>query len=229
MTVIGVTAGQLTVENAIVNTLEKYLAYYVVAAARRYAAEGVFDLTVEEMEELLAQYTFPFKPRGISVAKSFEDWDTQALPWVQVLSPSWKIAGGSQGGRSIEYEVQIASLVGAQEKDDTRLLRACFEDGILGAIDQHQSLGNIAQGINIVGGGSAAFSEMSGADEQTFQGSIAVFEVLLENVVDPFDGPGNGELPAPDENDVPTPWPEDPVFEGETGITYEPEAVDGDS
>jgi hypothetical protein len=210
MTVVGVTTGQLAVERAMVATLKKWLPTYVVAAARRYAAEADSPITPEEMETLLHNYTFPFRPRGVTVAKSFEDWPVDALPHVQVLSPSWTPNGGSQNGQSIKYQIQVADLVGAQEQDDTRLLRACFEDGILGVVTQHPSLGGIAAGVDVVGGGGAQFSEVSGADSQTFQGSITVFEVVLENVVSPYEGPVEV---LPDEEGVPPEWPADPILE----------------
>lgn len=204
MTVVGVTVGQLTVEQAMVATLELWLPDYVVAAARRYAAQGAFKLTSEAMEDLLETYAFPYRPRGVTVAESFEDWPVNALPHVQVLSPSWDPAGGGQNGRSRKYQLQVACLVGAQEEDDTRLLRACYEDAIEGLVEQHASLGGVAAGIDPVGGGAAAFNEVSGADARTFQGSIAVFEVTVNNVIDatagpsePSKGEGVPEAPAP--------------------------------
>jgi hypothetical protein len=210
MTLVGVVAGQLTVERAMVATLKKWLPTYVVRAARRYAAEPGSPITVNEMETLLRDYTFPFRPRGVTVAKSFEDWPVDALPHVQVLSPSWTPNGGSQNGRSFKYQIQVACLVGAQDQDDTRLLRACFEDAILGLVTQQPSLGGVAAGVDIVGGGGAQFSEVSGADSRTFQGSITVFEVVLENVVSSYGAPVEV---LPDEEGVPPEWPADPILE----------------
>ncbi len=223
---IGVAAWQLTVERAMVATLERWLPDYVVGAARRYAAQGAFGWTPEQMErelrgfaELLADPTgphqgFPFKPRGITVAKDFQDWPVNALPHIQVLSPSWAPAGGDQDGMTIKYELQPAALVGAQEADDTRLLRACYEDAILGIADQHPSLVGIAASTDIVGVGPAQFTEIDGKDEKTFQGSIAVLEVTLERVVTRIDAPI--EPSSLDGNGVPEGQPTNPEV-GEDG------------
>jgi hypothetical protein len=218
--VVGVTAGQLTVEQAMVATLEKWLPEYVVAAARRYAAADTFGVTTAAMAAMLAAYEFPFKPRGVTVAKSFEDWPVNALPHIQVLSPSWAPHGGSQAGRSFKYQIQVACLVGAQDHDDTRLIRACYEDAILGLVTQHPGLGGVAAGVDIIGGGGAQFSEMSEADSQTFQGAVTVFDVLLENVLDTKNGPVE---PLPEEAGVPPEWPADPLLEdAEVTLVAEP-------
>ncbi len=225
MTTAGVQAGQLTVERAMAATLEMWMPGYVVAAARRYAREEGSPISVEEMETLLHDYAFPFRPRGVSVAKSFEDWRTDALPWLQVLSPSWRPNGGSQDGLSFKYEVQVACLVGAQDHDDTRLFRACYEDAVLGLVKQHPSLGGIAAGIDVTGGGGMLFSEVSEADSRTFQGSMTVFEVTLESVLAPLDGPVEV---LPDEEGVPPEWPADPLLE-DPEVELLPEALNGDS
>jgi hypothetical protein len=223
MTVVGVVAGQLTVEQAMVATLEKWLPEYVVSAARRYAAAGVAGYDTAEMEAQLATYEFPFRPKGITVAKSFEDWPVNALPHVQVLSPSWTPNGGSQNGRSFKYQIQVACLVGAQQHDDTRLIRACYEDAILGLVTQHPGLGGIAAGVDVVGGGGAQFSEVSEADSETFQGAITVFEVTLENVLDTKNGPIE---PLEEVAGVPPEWPADPTVEEDGAqATLEPELL----
>jgi hypothetical protein len=210
MTVVGVVAGQLTVEQAMVATLQKWLPEYVVSAARRYAIAETFGINTASMEAMLTAYEFPFRPRGVTVAKSFEDWPVNALPHVQVLSPSWTPNGGSQDGRSFKYQIQVACLVGAQDHDDTRLIRACYEDAILGLVTQHPGLGGVAAGVDVVGGGGAQFSEVSEADSKTFQGAITVFEVVLENVLDTKNGPIE---PLPEEGGVPPEWPADPTVE----------------
>lgn len=211
MTVVGVAAGQLTVERAMVATLEQWLPSYVVAAARRYAAEGAFGLTVDEMAKLLTGGGLPFAAKGVTVAKSFEDWPVDALPHLQVISPSWAPAGGDQDGKTFKYQIQVACLVGAQTADDTRLLRACYEDAIVGVGEQQKSLGGVAQGVDVVGGGAASFTEISGSDERTFQGSLTVFEVTLQRVIQPHEGP---VLPLPDPVEgVPPVWPADPTVD----------------
>jgi hypothetical protein len=235
MTVVGVVAGQLTVEQAMVATLERWLPEYVVAAARRYAAAGTFGINTPAMELLLKGYAelladpsgahsgLPFKPRGITVAKSFEDWPVHALPHVQVLSPSWTPNGGSQNGRSFKYQIQVACLVGAQQHDDTRLIRACYEDAILGAVTQHSGLGGVAAGVDLVGGGGAQFNEMAEADSETFQGALTVFEVTLENVLDTTAGPS---VPIEPVEGVPPQWPANPTLdEDATTATLVPSAL----
>lgn len=226
MTVVGVVAGQLTVERAMVATLKKWLPEYVVNAARRYCREPDSPITPEELEAMLSAYKFPFRPRGVTVAKSFEEWPVNALPHVQVLSPSWSPNGGSQKGRSFKYRIHVADLVGAQQKDDTRLIRACYDDAILGLVTQHPGLGGVAAGVDVVGGGGAEFDEVSEADSQTFQGGMTVFEVTLENVLDTTNGPIE---PLPEEEGVPPEWPADPTLE-EDGAEVElvPERLGGE-
>jgi hypothetical protein len=210
MTTVGVTAGQLTVERAMVATLEQWLPFYVVAAARRYAAEDGSPIASEEMETLLHNYAFPFRPRSMNVAKSFEDWLVDALPHVQVLSPTWSPAPGSQDGLAINCQIQIACLAGAQDRDDTRLIRACYEDAIFGVVKQQQGLGGVATGVTVRGGGGMLFTEVSEGDSRTFQGSIVECDVEVEKVLAPFEGPTEV---LPDEEGVPPPWPDDPTLE----------------
>jgi hypothetical protein len=220
VTVVGVRAGQLTVERAIVATLELWLPTYVVAAARLHAGEEAFGITPMVMEEMLHDDTFPFKPRGISVAAQFEDWDTNALPQIHVISPSWKKTGGDQTGDHITFDINVACIVGAQEKDDTRLIRACYEDAIIG-LRQHQKLGGVANSVELVGGGPAQLNEIDGADQQTFQGSVAVFEVLVQGVIDPRGGPTEV---LEDVEGVPPVNPQDPLAKT-VEVTLEPEAI----
>jgi hypothetical protein len=216
---VGVRAGQLTVERAVVDTLALWMPTYVVAAARRYAAAATFGVTASEMESMLTAYTFPFRARDIAVTSVFEDWNTKALPQIQVLSPSWAKAGGDQTGIHVKYDVQVACVVGAQERDDTRLLRACYEDAILG-LAQHQRLGGVAASVDVVGGGPAQLSEINGEDAETFQGSVAVFEVLVTGVIDPRNGPTEV---LDDVEGVPPANPDDPVLD-EVNPMLEPEA-----
>jgi hypothetical protein len=220
---VGVRAGQLTVEQAVVDTLTLWMPTYVVAAARRYAAAELFGYTSASMESMLAAYEFPFRPRGISVASTFEDWDTTALPQIKVLSPSWQKAGGDQTGDHIKYGIQVACIVGAQQRDDTRMIRATYEDAILN-LRQHQRLGGVAAGVDLVGGGAAQLSEVDGKDAETFQGSIAVFEVLLTGVLDPRNGPTEV---LEDVDGVPPVNPGDPLLDT-PDVTLEPEAINGD-
>jgi hypothetical protein len=223
VTVVGVTAGQLTVEQAMKATLERWLPDYVVAAARRYAAEGIFDLTPEAMEGLLVGGEFPYRPRGVTVTSRFVDWPIDALPHVQVLSPAWSAAGGGQAGRTDKFQLQVACVVGAQTQDDTRLLRACYEDAIKGLVDQHQKLGGVAAGVDRVGGGSEQFDEVSEDDARTFQGSIAVFEVTVENVIDATAGPSQPSEGA----GVPEPPEAGVIFEADGDeVTLVPKPID---
>jgi hypothetical protein len=226
MTVVGVVAGQLTVEQAMVATLEKWLPEYVVAAARRYAAAGTSGIDTAAMAAMLTAYEFPFRPRGVTVAGSFEDWPVNALPHVQVLSPSWTPNGGSQNGRSFKYQIHVACLVGAQDHDDTRLLRACYEDAILGAVTQHPGLGGVAAGVDVVGGGNASFNEVAEADSKTFQGSMTVFEVVLENVLDTQNGPVE---PLEEVEGVPPEYPAGPTLDEDgTSVELDPEPLGGE-
>jgi hypothetical protein len=220
--VVGVTAGQLTVERAMVSVLGAFVPEYVVAAARRYAREEAFGIDSTQMEAMLEEYALPYRPRGLSVVTRFSDWPIDALPHIQVISPSWAVAGGSQSGRTIKYEVQVACVVEAQNQDDTRLFRACYEDAILGAVDQHQALGGIAAGIDAVGGGGEQLNEISEQDARTFQGSVAVFQVTVNNVVDATAGPNE-----PSEGDgVPEAPEAGPIFEADGDEpTLVPEAI----
>ncbi len=228
--IVGVASGQLTVELAMVALLKKWMPTYVVASARRYAAQGAFGLTSEAMEADLAAYRFPFRPKGVSTTTSFEDWETASLPWLQVLSPSWTPAGGDQNGMTIKYDLQVACLVGAQEQDDTRLIRACYEDAVFGVVEEHEGLEGVAVGIDTLGGGSAQFDELSASDAETFQGSIAVFEVIVAGVLQKFGGPASPDPLPVDENGVPPAWPDYPTLaEGGATATLEPEALSGDS
>lgn len=228
MTVIGLKSGQLTVEQAVVETLTTWMPTHVTLAARRYAAAGVFGLDTPSMEAMLAAYEFPFRPRGITVAKNFEDWPIDALPHLQVLSPQWERAGGDQTGDHFRYQVHVACIVGAQDHDDTRLLRACYEDAILGVMRQHQSLGGLAAGIDVISGGPTLLDEISEKDSRTFSGSLAIFEVLVMGVLDPFGGPAAPD-PLPDDGDgvPPTPYPPAPTLDDEDHIlvTVAPEAL----
>jgi hypothetical protein len=223
VTVVGVTAGQLTVEQAMKTTLEEWLPDYVVAAARRYAALGVFGLTPEAMEQLLESYTFPYRARGFSITTRFADWPIDALPHVQILSPAWTPAGGGQNGRTRKFQLQVACLVEAQSQEDTRLIRACYEDAIAGLVDQHQALGGVATGVDTLGGGGEQLDEISEDDARTFQGSVTVFEVTVENVVDATAGPSE-----PSEGDgVPEPPEAGVIFEADGDeVELVPEPID---
>lgn len=218
---VGVRAGQLTVERAVVATLKLWLPTYVVEAARRYASEGISDFTPESMEEALASGAFPYRPRGISVASTFQDWDTTALPQIKVVSPSWSKIGGDETGDHIVYDIQVGAVVGAQETEDTRLARAVFEDGIPGVLRQHQRLGGLAAAVEVVGGGSTHVSETDDKDSRTLQASATVLTVLVMGVIDPRNGPSEPLDPG---NEVPPPYPQDPLL-NEANLDYEPEAI----
>jgi hypothetical protein len=137
--------------------------------------------------------------------------------------------GGDQDGQAFKYELQAACLVGAQTADDTRLLRACYEDAILGIAEQQQSLGGIASGVDIVGGGAAQFTEISGSDERTFQGSLTVLEVTVQRVISRHEGPAEPapeEEPGPGEEAVPPGPPASPtVSEDGAQATLVPEPL----
>lgn len=220
MSVIGVTAGQLDTEQAVVKVLAKWMPSYVVAAAKRFATAGYFGLDAGQMDTLLADYKLPFRPRGISVAKSFEDWPIDALPHLQVLSPQWDKVGGDQEGDHFKYQVHVACIVGAQDHDDTRLIRACYEDAIVGVLRQHQSLEGFAAGIDVISGGPTLLSEIDEKDSRMFSGSLAIFEVLVMGVLDPRNGPAEPD-PLPDDGDgvPPVPYPPGPVLDNEDLIT----------
>jgi hypothetical protein len=220
---VGSRVGQLTVEQAMKATLELWAPEYIVAAARRYAEEEALDMTGAELEEALAKAEFPFRPRGVTVAKDFEDWPVEALPHIQIISPSWAVAGGSHDGRTLKYQLQVACLVGAQTSDDTRFLRACYEDAIIGICEQQQSLGGVAGGVDLVGGGPAQFTEVSGKDSRTFQGSIAVVEVTMERAVTRHEGP---VAPAPEVEGVPPGQPAEPTLAEEgASVELDPEPL----
>lgn len=226
--------GPLTTELRVQAILSKWLPHYVVRQARRYAAEGAFGLTPQAMEDMLTGYVFPFRPRGIVATSTFQEWPVDALPHVQVMSPSWQKVGGDERGDHISYEIRVADVVGAQEAEDTRLLRACYEDAIPELLRQHQSLEGYAAGIDVIGGGPAELSEIDGEDARTFQGSVTVCQVLVHGVIDPKAGPGLLD-PLPDEDGVPPVQPAAPTVEtvsleypdGRTTETVAGDFVDG--
>lgn len=211
--------GQLACELAVKALLETWLPTYVVRQARRYAAAGALGWTTPTLEEALAAYVLPFRPRGISVVSTFADWPVDALPHVQVMSPAWSRAGGDQDGEHISYQIFIACIVGAQDRDDTRFLRACYEDAVLELMRHKQKVGGFAAGVNLIGGGPQQWDVGEEEDARTFQGSAAAFEVLAQGVVDPRDGPALPDPPADDDNQVPPAWPDDPTV-GEVRLEY---------
>lgn len=203
----GAQAGQYTVELHVVALLQKWLPTEIVRAARRYAAMPGTPITSLELEAMMTSGEFPFAPRGITVTTSFDDWPIDALPHVQVIAPSWTPQGTDQVGIAESYEVQVCNLVGAQGHADTRFIRACYEDAIPIVLMQHQGIEGLpgAGGVQLVGGGSAEFAGDE-KDSRTFQGSLAMFEVLVHGVLDPRGGPAApGPLPVVTPGDVPPP------------------------
>jgi hypothetical protein len=208
-----VNGGQLACELAVKALLEAWLPTYVARQARRYNTAGAYTPTGASLDADLATYALPFRPRGISVVSSFEDWPVDALPHVQIMSPGWERRGGDQAGDTIAYQVNIACIVGAAQRDDTRFLRACYEDAILELMRHKQTVGGFAAGVNVLGGGAAQWDPGDEQDARTFQGSAAAFEVLVQAAVDPRGGPALPD-PLPDDgDDVPVEWPDNPTVD----------------
>lgn len=211
--------GQLACELAVKTLLDVWLPTYVVRQARRYDQLGAYQPTGDSLEADLAAYELPFRPRGITVVASFEDWPIDALPHVQIMSPAWERRGADQTGEHIAYQVNIACIVGAAERADTRFMRACYEDAILELMRHKQSVGGFAGGVNLLGGGAASWDPGDEQDSRTFQGSAAAFEVVKMGVIDPQAGPASPDPPPDDGDDVPPEWPDNPTV-GQVRLQY---------
>lgn len=209
--VIGVTAGQLTVENAVAAILGTWMPTYIAAAMRRYGLDP-------------ATAGFPFTPKSILVVPGFVPNAQDELPYVQVTAGAWKRVAGDQAGWRINYDIAVIVVVAAQDLPNVRLARACYEDAAMGILGQHQSLGIGAEGVAVTNGGPSE-TEFLPEDARTLQASLIICTVTLGGVLDDKAAPAD-PTPLPDQGGVPPDYPNDPVALTTT-LTYVPEVVDG--
>jgi hypothetical protein len=186
MAKVGVRVGSYDVENAVATQLRDRLPIYLAAATRRHG--------VNPAQTGFARMLTP----RVDVHKDFEGWPEQNLPHIRVVSPGMSQAPirSIRGSYTTFWTINVFGVVSARDLPSTRRLRSIFEYAVPWTLLQQPSLGGVATNIVWLGE-SAGNVPIPPVDDRTLQGFVQVFDIEIDNCLQPNEAPLAAEFSQP--------------------------------